>query len=524
MEDSHLPPASGLFVDTRGAEIIQEVHPGDGGESSPDPDVYLPMHEEMISHIALDIGGSLAKVVYFTRAPPSTTSTSSSSSSHPPPSPTKTSILSPKSLSHLPLSTSPTRSSSTPPTSTTTHSSLLKSAHARRRSSVSTLPTGGRLNFTKFETSQMTSLISFLSTLISSSAASNRVPLEVMKRNVKIMATGGGAHKFYDRLRDELGVEVRKEEEMDCLVLGLAFVTEIPNEVFWYSDVLLHSISHPPPGGLPRPSPNPPQYSLCFDDPETTGAVRFPCLLVNIGSGVSILKVDDYDKFERVSGTSLGGGTLWGLLSLLTGAGSFDEMLQLADKGDNSSVDMLVGDIYGDSQDLAKVGLKSSTIASSFGKVFKKDEGGSGKREKKAFSPEDISKSLLYAISNNIGQIAYMNAEKYNLDRIYFGGGFIRGHASTISTLSYAIRFWSKGTKRAHFLRHEGYLGGIGAWLRNLDGNGTRTPVAAQAERFREMELAKKEVEGKIVNGVGKEEEKGSSAESSREAEEAVES
>ncbi|KDR85650.1 hypothetical protein GALMADRAFT_274539 [Galerina marginata CBS 339.88] len=102
-------------------------------------------------------------------------------------------------------------------------------------------------------------------------------------------------------------------------------------------------------------------------------------------------------------------------------------------------------------------------IASTFGKVFKK--GG----EKGKFSAEDISKSLLYAMSNNIGQIAYMNAEKYNLDRIYFGGCFIRGHAATIATLSYAIRFWSKGTKRALFLRHEGFLGSIGAWIRNID-------------------------------------------------------
>ncbi|KAL1951339.1 hypothetical protein VTO73DRAFT_488 [Trametes versicolor] len=98
-----------------------------------------------------------------------------------------------------------------------------------------------------------------------------------------------------------------------------------------------------------------------------------------------------------------------------------------------------------------------------FGKVFKKQGGKRG-----TFTPEDISKSLLYAISNNIGQIAYMNAEKYNLDRIYFGGYFIRGHAATISTLSYAIRFWSKGTKRALFLRHEGFLGAIGAWIKNI--------------------------------------------------------
>ena len=51
-----------------------------------------------------------------------------------------------------------------------------------------------------------------------------------------------------------------------------------------------------------------------------------------------------------------------------------------------------------------------------------------------------------------------MNAEKYGLDRIYFGGCFIRGHPATIATLSYAIRFWSKGTKKALFLRHEGFL------------------------------------------------------------------
>jgi len=35
--------------------------------------------------------------------------------------------------------------------------------------------------------------------------------------------------------------------------------------------------------------------------------------------------------------------------------------------------------------------------------------------------------------------------------------GFL-GHAATIGTLSYAIRFWSKGKKRALFLRHEGFL------------------------------------------------------------------
>lgn len=73
--------------------------------------------------------------------------------------------------------------------------------------------------------------------------------------------------------------------------------------------------------------------------------------------------------------------------------------------------------------------------------------------------------------SNNIGQIAYLQSEKHDLKRIYFGGSFIRGHRQTIHTLSYAIKFWSKGSKQAYFLRHEGYLGAVGAFLKRQPAN-----------------------------------------------------
>jgi type II pantothenate kinase len=171
------------------------------------------------------------------------------------------------------------------------------------------------------------------------------------------------------------------------------FITEIPSEVFTYSE----------------------QDPMQFVEPSID---IYPYLLVNIGSGVSMIKVSSPKDYVRVGGTSLGGGTLWGLLSLLTGAKSFEEMLAMADKGDNASVDMLVGDIYG--TDYSKIGLKSTTIASSFGKVFKmkraaerdaEDNGGlaNGDRAddtdhgafeagKDAFNGEDISRSLLYAV------------------------------------------------------------------------------------------------------------------------------
>jgi type II pantothenate kinase len=97
------------------------------------------------------------------------------------------------------------------------------------------------------------------------------------------------------------------------------------------------------------------------------------------------------------------------------------DMLEISKNGDNRNVDLLVGDIYG--SDYSKLGLKSSRIASSFGKVFKKG----ARQNKDNFASGDIAKSLLYMVSNNIGQIAYLNAQQHGIKRIYFGGCFIRG-------------------------------------------------------------------------------------------------
>ncbi|KAJ7269251.1 fumble [Mycena haematopus] len=491
-----LPSAKVIHVDTRGAVILSEESPEarktitNGTRDS--RGIYLPNYIEPVSHIAVDVGGSLAKVVYFTRSPeppssPSviatrgsgTPSNLSSPGSHSPPEYEAANLAVPKrtngALTPLVLADPYTHSYPGNISALTglANSSLVRDTILRR--TVQHFP-GGSLNFERFETDAIDECVQFIQGLIERSAEMNGVSIEEMRKGVKIMATGGGAHKFYELFSGTLCVEVRREDEMECLIEGLKFITLIPDEVYYFSDELIQSVSQSGPssvrigdpsklpavspnGVLERPSPNPPVYAVTFESNPTP---QLPCLLVNIGSGVSLIKVDEDGKFERVSGTSLGGGTLWGLLSLLTPATTFDEMLAFSERGDNATVDMLVGDIYG--QDYSRLGLKSTMIASSFGKVFKK--GG----DKRQFSPEDISRSLLYAVSNNIGQIAYMNAEKYNLERIYFGGCFIRGHAATIGTLSYAIRFWSKGTKRALFLRHEGFLGSIGAWLKNIGG------------------------------------------------------
>ncbi len=147
------------------------------------------------------------------------------------------------------------------------------------------------------------------------------------------------------------------------------------------------------------------------------GVPRRPCV------SAPVLQVSGENSYERVSGSSIGGGTFWGLCRLLTGRTNFDEMLELSMRGDNAAVrraqvlcapqpvpsalslravgrevrialypavvarrallgrrgvrtarcvlgqvDMLVGDIYG-GRDYSSIGLSATTIASSFGKA-----------------------------------------------------------------------------------------------------------------------------------------------------------
>ncbi|CAM9740602.1 unnamed protein product [Chrysoparadoxa australica] len=322
---------------------------------------------------------------------------------------------------------------------------------------------GGQLHFFRFETRLM-------------DRASEQIRQSTIHHAIKaIGCTGGGAFKYADYFHNKLNVEVLQMNEMACLVRGLQFViANVPGECYTY-----------------KPEPKP---EVCgvdeeneeFLDPQDTFRnmrmrhlselrekvdytfkVRrsnkelvggYPALVVSIGSGVSILKVDGPAKFERVSGSSIGGGTYWGLARLLTGATDFDESLTMAEEGDSDLADMLVGDIYGR---YAKFQLSTNTLASSFGKCMLRDNPREGLEDK------DLAKALVVMITMNIGQVAYLNAKLYDTQRIYFVGNFLRQNRISARRLSFAIDYWSGGEMEALFFQHEGYLGALGAFLKS---------------------------------------------------------
>ena len=197
---------------------------------------------------------------------------------------------------------------------------------------------------------------------------------------VKMGATGGGAHKYASDWKRILGIEIDKKDELDSMVAGMQFIlADVVGECYTYkpNDQLRTEES----SKRQSTSSSHDKNSTKIDtngscDKETTKSDNkkdalngdtevpqkpqldqywwskkvkrefvadgkiYPYLLVMIGTGVSVLRVDGPRKHERISGSTIGGGTYYGLCRLLTDVENFESVLDLAERGDPSKIDM----------------------------------------------------------------------------------------------------------------------------------------------------------------------------------------
>lgn len=85
-------------------------------------------------------------------------------------------------------------------------------------------------------------------------------------------------------------IRIKREDELTSLVNGCNFLLKnVPNEMFTINV-------------------DTSKYQFTNVKQDNT----FPYLLCNIGSGVSIIKVESENDFQRVGGSTIGGSTLWG--------------------------------------------------------------------------------------------------------------------------------------------------------------------------------------------------------------------
>lgn len=285
----------------------------------------------------------------------------------------------------------------------------------------------GSLHFIRFATSHMPQFLAM---------AKNKCLVETIDT---VCATGGGSYKFEEDIKSKLGIDLHKIDEMDSIIYGIHYIDKYnPQKECYYLDEPLDD-------------------SRCVKVPYDFSR-PYPYLVVNIGSGVSILAVKSLTDYDRIGGSSIGGGTFLGLCCELTNCKTFDEAIRLAEAGSSPKVDKLVRDIYGG--DYSKFNLSGDTVASSFGHMNLLEKHKKAKREDKA-------RALLEMVTNNIGLIARMCAVIEGIDRVVFIGNFLRVNKLSMKLLSYALHYWSKGALKALFLEHEGYFGAVGCFVKS---------------------------------------------------------
>ena len=80
---------------------------------------------------------------------------------------------------------------------------------------------GGRFNFVKFPTDRIDACLEFMRRLTIKHRQRNGDGEDGNGSQLFVVATGGGAYKFYDQIKNALNVEVMREDEMECLIIGM---------------------------------------------------------------------------------------------------------------------------------------------------------------------------------------------------------------------------------------------------------------------------------------------------------------
>lgn len=146
---------------------------------------------------------------------------------------------------------------------------------------------------------------------------------------------------------------------------------------------------------------------------EQGEAIEQPFLLVSLGTGTSILSVDD-GAVSRVGGSALGGGCVVGLASSFLGIRDFKTLCELATRGTRRHVDLRLGDVYPDGE----IELPGAAVAAHFGKLA--FEGFSPPAD--ADAAADLVRGLWGMVADNVGLLVASHAARLGIPRCVIAG------------------------------------------------------------------------------------------------------
>ena len=172
-------------------------------------------------------------------------------------------------------------------------------------------------------------------------------------------------------------------------------------------------------------------------------------MVVSMGTGTSIVKCDGED-IRHIGGIGIGGGTLQGLSRLLLQTDDIRQVSDLAQAGDISQINVLIGDI----SDRPLPGLPMDAIASLWGNA------------RSNAAPEDIALGLIWMVLQSICSASILSSLGSGIkDFVMIGNLTLLPQCQRVFPASerlYGVRF--------HIPQYSEFCTAIGAALHYLKG------------------------------------------------------
>lgn len=132
-------------------------------------------------------------------------------------------------------------------------------------------------------------------------------------------------------------------------------------------------------------------------------------VVVSMGTGTAVIGVEG-EKISHIGGTGVGGGTIIGICDKLIGVRSIEHIIDLANRGDISKVDLTIGDISSE----AISNMDGNVTASNFGKVSD------------MASNADLALGVINMVFQTIGIVAVLAGRGKGMTRIVLTGNLSR--------------------------------------------------------------------------------------------------
>jgi len=198
--------------------------------------------------------------------------------------------------------------------------------------------------------------------------------------------------------------------------------------------------------------------------------IEWPCMSVTCGSAAAMMILSDDGKLDIGCFSGVSGLTFLGLGKALCGAKDFDELIEMASRGDHRKVDTMSGDMkMKDRKDIDVYSLlPDSHVVFTMAKLAEDSYKGT-------YTKEDLAAGLLHMVASTIAKLAASTARLGKAKCAVFNGSFVSRQVAREALQEWLLLeslmqpLTGEEQTKWVFIPYPGFICALGAWYRNWE-------------------------------------------------------